>query len=439
VLARSAWVVLVALTLAIFLGSLPIYLAQLQMPCAGVFCQYYQLPPTQVEALQRLGWSLDQYAALQIPLMLFCVGVALVVSALIVWRRSDDRMAMLVAFMLVPLGPLNATSSLPIGFSFWVVANESLSFLGQVLLILVFLVFPTGQFVPRWTRWIFSVFVITEAPFTFFNISLFGPYTAFTQPGWLFALVALVLIALVQLYRYRRVSTPRQRQQTKWVVFGFATAILITVIAGLLLAVPFLAQPGSLYPLVPIEASFLLPLLPALSFGVAVLRYRLWDIDALINRALVYGLLTALLGALYAGLIIGLTSLTGIFLGPTNQPVILVISTLAIAALFVLVRKRIQSLIDQRFYRKKYDAEKTLAAFNATLRTDADLAQVREHLLRVVQETMQPAQVSLWLRQPERDPGDLPHHMEPQSQLPPGQAQTEPGRTSAELGLGLGW
>jgi hypothetical protein len=421
VLARSAWVVLVALTLAIFLGSLPIYLDQLQTPCVGAFCQYYQLPPLLAQSLELLGWPLSEYAALQITFMLLCIVVTLVVSALIVWRRSDDRMAMLVAFMLVTLGPINATSSLPTGFSFWVVANESLSFLGQVLLILVFLVFPSGRFVPRWTRWIFIVYVVTEAPFTFLPIT--GRLVpAFAQPGWVLALGFMATIALVQLYRFRRVSTPRQRQQTKWVVLGFAAAILIILVVELLLAVPTFAQPDSLYPLVPIETAYLLVLLPALSFGVAMLRYRLWDIDSIINKALVYGSLTGLLGALYAALIIGLTSMAGGIIGTTNQPVALVVSTLVIASLFYPLRRRIQSLIDRRFYRRKYDAEKTLAAFNAALRNEVDLAEVREHLLSVVQETMQPTSVSLWLHQPEQRPkeqvqrtgqrGNIPARME---------------------------
>ena len=153
-----------------------------------------------------------------------------------------------------------------------------------------------------------------------------------------------------------------------------------------------------------------------LSLGMAILRYRLWDIDTIINKALVYGSLTGLLGALYAGLIIGLESLVGLLTGQETQPVVLVVSTLVIAALFSPVRRRLQALIDRRFYRKKYDAEQTLVAFSATLRQEVDLEQIRGQLLAVVQETMQPAHVSLWLHQPKRPPGDLVHRLEPYDQ-----------------------
>ena len=128
-------------------------------------------------------------------------------------------------------------------------------------------------------------------------------------------------------------------------------------------------------------------------------RSRLWDIDAIINKALVYGLLTGLLAALYAGLIIGLESLAGLIAGQAAiNPLVLVISTLVIYALFRPLRRRVQAIIDRRFYRRKYDAARTLAAFSATLRNEVDLATLSEHLVGVVEETMQPASVSLWLR-----------------------------------------
>jgi hypothetical protein len=134
---------------------------------------------------------------------------------------------------------------------------------------------------------------------------------------------------------------------------------------------------------------------------IPILRYRLWDIDVIINRTLVYGSLTVLLVGLYLGIILALQALVGAVVGsPSQQPLVIVGSTLVIAALFQPLRRRLQSLIDHRFYRSKYNAARIAAAFSSTLRNEVDLDQLREQLLVVVQETMQPTHISLWVRQP---------------------------------------
>jgi hypothetical protein len=212
-------------------------------------------------------------------------------------------------------------------------------------------------------------------------------------PGVVFLLIAL------QIYRYRRVSTPLQRQQTKWVVAGLACAFGPLVI-GLTLDFTLLAQLFPQSALVTTLAQWpfdLLLLLFPLSLAFAILRYRLWDIGVLVNRTLVYGALTITLGLIYTGLVIGLQALFRGFISQTSD-VAIVISTLTIAALFQPLRRRIQHLIDRRFYRRKYDAARTLAAFSAALREEVDLAALSEQLVSVVEETLQPVHVSLWLR-----------------------------------------
>jgi hypothetical protein len=142
----------------------------------------------------------------------------------------------------------------------------------------------------------------------------------------------------------------------------------------------------------------LIPAIP-ISMGIAILRYRLYDIDIIINRTLVYGTLTATLALVYFGVVTATQALFRTLSGEEQLPQLVVVaSTLAIAALFNPLRRRIQVFIDRRFYRRKYDARKTLEAFSAKLRDETDLDLLSEDLEGVVQETMQPAHVSLWLR-----------------------------------------
>jgi hypothetical protein len=136
-----------------------------------------------------------------------------------------------------------------------------------------------------------------------------------------------------------------------------------------------------------------------ISIGIAIVRYRLYEIDLLINRTLVYGTLTVMLGLVYLGGVATIQAIFRALTGQEQQPQLaVVVSTLVIAALFNPLRQRIQSFIDRRFYRKKYDARKTLEAFSATLRDETDLDALNAELVGVARETMQPAHVSLWLR-----------------------------------------
>ena len=210
-------------------------------------------------------------------------------------------------------------------------------------------------------------------------------------------------LVVVSIYRYRRVSTPLQRQQTKWVVFGGAvTTILVIGLKVFAFLFQSLGQLSSLYDLASGPTLILSLFLFSLSISVAILRYHLYDIDILINRTLVYGTLTVMLALVYFGLVIGGQHLLVSLLGQSNA-VVLVISTLIVATLFQPLRQRIQRTVDRRFYRSKYDAAKIVAAFSATLRQEVDLDQLREHLLAVVQETMQPTHISLWLRKTDQE------------------------------------
>ncbi len=214
--------------------------------------------------------------------------------------------------------------------------------------------------------------------------------------GWLLLPASVVLSASSMVVRFRRVAG-EERQQIKW----FALAAAFAAVGWVAITLGYATDDGTDNPL--LVAAQLLQLLSflgiPLAVGIAVLKYRLYDIDLLINRTLVYGGLTAMLAAVYFG---GVGATQAIFRTLTGQErqsqLAIVVSTLVIAALFNPLRRRIQGFIDRRFYRRKYDAAKTLEAFSARLRDETDLDALSDDLVGVVRETMQPAHVSLWLR-----------------------------------------
>jgi signal transduction histidine kinase len=376
-LAQGLWLTLVILTLTIVFASLPVYVAQLQTSCAGSTCWYTQLTPSQVEALERLGLSASAYAVYVVALTFATMAVCLVVSTLIVWRRSHDRMAFLVALLLVMFGPLGATGSIVAIPSPWRVPNECLYFLALSLLVLVFLLFPSGQFVPAWMRWTFLFFVAVLIPTAFVAPSI--PNTAIDQLTFLVSLCELATLALVQLYRYRRVSSPMQRQQTKWVVFGIAVLVTVAVLGSVLkLVFPVLASPDSLYPLALNVVFPILPLLIPLSFGFAVLRSRLWEIDLLINRTLVYGLLTAVVVGIYV-LVVGIL---GTLLHTSGNAFISLLATGLVAVLFHPLRERLQRLVNRLMYGERDEPyavlSRLLSRLEATLASEALLPTIVE-------------------------------------------------------------
>lgn len=376
-LARGVWLTLVILTLMIFGISLPVYVTQLHTPCAGSACWFTQLAPGQVKALQGIGLSLDGYVAYMVALTLASVVVCLVVSTLIIWRKADDRMAFFVALMLVAFGPISATSSVMASSSPWQVFNEGLTFLALGLLVLVFLLFPGGQFVPQWTRRVLVVFLIGLIPEMFVGPSM--PNSPVDQLGFLMVLVELATLALVQLYRYRRVSNARERQQTKWVVFGIAVMGITSASTGV---VAFLfsvfAGHGSLYSLVLNVVNVLVPLVFPLSFGFAMLRSRLWEIDLIINRTLVYGMLTAIVVGSYVLVV----NILGTLLHTSDNALISLLATGLIAVLFQPLRLWLQRVINRLMYGERDEPyavlSRLLSRLEATLAPEAVLPTIVE-------------------------------------------------------------
>jgi hypothetical protein len=213
--------------------------------------------------------------------------------------------------------------------------------------------------------------------------------------NWLIAFIFQLPSIYFVLSGYRSSQSPSDRRKVRWLVFAFilcgGVGLVLWFIPGVVLGQPL------------IDANALgLSVLPfPVILAIAVLRYQLFDIDIIIRRTLIYGALTAILALVYFGSVAALQVLFRTITGQSAE-IAIILSTLGIAALFAPMRRRIQELIDRRFYRRKYDAQQVLAAFGATVRDEVDLNRLTDELLGVVDETMQPTQVSLWLKNPER-------------------------------------
>jgi hypothetical protein len=397
-LARLGWLVVFILTIGLFSTSIPAYYDSLIS-----FSDPDIEPATARASLEAAGVSMDFYARYLVPISVASTVVWIAVGTVIFWRRSDNWMALFASLCLITYG----TFGLDVGSTTVLAEQDSATWLpvrllalfGTVSIYTFVLIFPSGRFVPRWSRWAVIVFAVHDVfyyllPDSIFNIARSFPPLDFAVLS-IFACIAISS----QLYRYRYVSAPAERQQTKWVVFGVVSAGLGVLAFEVPISGSPLSQFGPLNALA-IQAGFFgsLLLIP-LSIGVAIVYGRLWDIDIVINRTLVYGTLTASLALVYFGGVAVTERIFRTLTGQEEQPQLaIVVSTLLIAALFIPLRHRIQSFIDRRFYRKKYDARKTLEAFSAKIRNETDLDALSDDLVDVVRETMQPTHVSLWLR-----------------------------------------
>jgi hypothetical protein len=392
-LVRAAWGVAVAFALAGFAALLPGYYTQLSTVCSGATCASVQPSPASAQALRGMGLSVQFYASAAFAVTVFATLAAVVISSIMVWRRPDDWLVLLNAFVVIPLGTASATYAMQESHAPLHLLALALNTLTFAAFFFATCVFPDGRLAPRWALGVPPLWLAWSAVYFFFHTQ--PPFSAAHVAVWL-GCCALLLLA--QAYRYRFVSGPVQRQQTKWIILGGGVTVVAVAVAQVpRLIFPGMNQPGSLYELLTEPISQLMDLVFIISIGIAIVRYRLFDVDLIINRALVYGSLTLALAGVYFGVVVLLQTLFQSVTGQRNNAPAIVISTLLIAALFTPLRQRIQRGIDRRFYRSKYDATRTLEAFAATLRTEWDLAQLSDELVAVVQQTMQPAHVSLLL------------------------------------------
>ncbi|HZY65615.1 MAG TPA: hypothetical protein VFE21_07030, partial [Rubrobacteraceae bacterium] len=336
---------LAATSVGLLIASIPARYETLRSSCTGTDeCAAGQLSPQELRALGDFALSLSSYVAYQVALQVVFSVMFLAVAAVIFWRRSDERMALFASLVLLVAAPAISMHGLKDLHPVWETAVQIFTFLFWSSFLPFLFVFPDGRFVPRWTRWVAIFVVALQLPQSFFSGSLLSTenwppllYATLTFGLWCTAL-------FTQIYRYRRVSGPVARQQTKWLVFGFAAAFLIGV--GFLLveaAFTSFTRSGAPYELFSATGSvFVWSILP-LAIGVSVLRYRLWDVDPIVNRALVYGTLTACVVALYV-LVVG-------YLGAVFQTggnlLISLVATGIVAVLFAPLRERLQRVVNR--------------------------------------------------------------------------------------------
>ena len=369
----AAWVALAAvavLALGLFIVSLPALYNQLIRPSEDMRV-----------SLTLLGVSVSSYAVYRVALaVVFVLGYS-AVAAIIAWRRPADWMTLFISLFLLAFGtsvslPLAGLSELPATLT---PLYSLMSFLGWTSLSLFFYLFPDGRFVPRWTRLVAILVIGLQIPMNFFPDAYFGP------SAWHPAFLAAVTLgiwgsaAYAQVYRYRRVSGRVQRQQTKWAVFGFTAAAVTSLGVGLpALIFPTLDQPGSLYILIGESIIFMGLLLMPFSLAIAILRYKLFDIDIVINRTLVYGALSVSVVGIYV-LVVGYLSAvfqTGGSLG------ISLLATGLVAVLFQPLRERLQRRVNRLMYGERDDPYTVLSRLGrrleATLAPEAILSTIAE-------------------------------------------------------------
>lgn len=400
IFARTVWVVL--FVLFVFLNV-----------CAQIaLFRNPQNLPTSLKGIMDLratGFSTRTYwiykSLMQLPIPVVWSGLGL----LIFLRKSRDYSAMVISAMMVgfsTLGIIPLWQAFATAYPEWQWIILPAAFIGNICLYSFFFVFPTGRYVPRWT-------IILAVLLSIYNI--LNAYGFILPPSTMalekimevifpvFFILFLASFVVIPVYRFRYVSTPIERIQIRWVIFTIVVAIaLFAATASTVFLVPnsnpeqdisftfttvFVQPIGWLFPF----------LLIAISITISILRFHLFDIDLIIRRTLLYTLLTGLLGLVYFG---SITLLQGLLTYNSGQlqPAIIVATTLAIAALFNPLRRRLQNFIDRRFYRQKYDAEKALDYFAAITRSETNLIALTNSLVEVVQDTVQPEEVQLWLQ-----------------------------------------
>lgn len=389
--ARALWLVLAVVVPALLVGALASRHAALQTVCRPPSaCAQFQLNASSARTLSEHGVSLTVYAVFTAAKVAIALLIWYGLAALIVWRKSEDRGALLAAFFLVVFPAW--------GLGSWVSPDSALdSVLNAVFLptLLIFtLLFPDGRFAPRWTRWLAITLICTL-------VVAYLPLPAVASPvalgSFLVILGMFVAVPVVQIYRFRSVSSWEQRQQMKWACFGLIVAILGFAIIQVLPNIfePFPTARGSLYAVLADTADTIVFSAIPICLAIAILRHRLWDIDLVINRALVYAALTNCVVGLYVGIVVGLGALFR-----TEGSIALSLPTTALIALLVQpLREQLQRGVNRLMYGERDDPYGILSRLGRRLETTLAPGAILPTIVATVAEALKLPYVAICLEQ----------------------------------------
>ncbi len=410
---RIAWWTLTLLLTGIFIAALVPRYQELSQACDAEHhhrdCGFYVLTSTQAEDLTELGISLNLYAAGALFFETLPALIYLLLGIFIMRRRHGDPVALTMSLAIIAIGLAILPEVIPALERAYPATDGLLAVVFAFALlgfVHVLSTFPNGQYNPRWILW--NAIALYLGMVGLVGIDLFFP--GLESEGFVFDLNDLVIPLLLlvtlagQIYRYRDIYTREERQQAKWVLFGLAGVIVTRLGWAFLFDEEHISSATTrlwfYLTLLPLHA-LLVPLFP-LTVALAMLRYRLYEVDVVFNRTLVYSALTVTVALFYGLVVIGggslLQSVTG-----QSTPILIALSTLLVAAAFRPLRERLQHFVDRRFYRQKYDAEQAIQRFSASARSAVNLEQLTDELTHVVARTMQPEHVTLWLPESNQD------------------------------------
>ncbi|MBI3160016.1 MAG: protein kinase [Chloroflexi bacterium] len=361
VLARSGWIALLILAVWLYLAAVPAHFRALTSDCDSRPCTPFELQAA--VGVQSIGLTGSFVAWYFIAIDTLVTAVFLATAVLIFWRRSDNRMVLFTATMLLAIGATFGPeiSSLIVLQPRLLPLLLLLQAIGWGALVIFLFVFPSGRFVPEWSKWLAGASILA----LIWVLIDSGSKVYFSRSFFAVLGLTMTLGSSAQIYRFRRVATPAQRQQTKWVSLGFVSLLGLTSIG----IIPGLLSPAVMQSVlfhmirVPLFAALPLSMLP-LTLARSMLRHRLWDVDFIINRSLVYGIVSLLLAGVFLGAFFGLHTLTALVFGEEQDFLSAAVSAGAIVALFGPTRNMLRHTIDQRLYGIKLDYEEAAKAYS---------------------------------------------------------------------------